>query len=67
MNSAAQHAVAEAAATVDAKIIPVMREAVTTVQMVLFQHLKESISQREALRIVRKQGLSQYLSSVTQE
>ena len=46
MNSAVQNAVEKASPTLDAKIIPVMREAVATVQMVLFQHLKESISRR---------------------
>ncbi len=46
MNKAAQNAIEEAAPAFDAKIIPVMREAITTVQMILFQRLKESISQR---------------------
>ncbi|CAK8717502.1 MAG: hypothetical protein D3920_04895 [Candidatus Electrothrix sp. AW2] len=46
MNSAAQDTVKEAASTVDTKIIPVMRQAITTVQMILFQHLKKSIFQR---------------------
>jgi hypothetical protein len=46
MNTAAQKAVNEAAPPLDTKIIPVMREAITTVQMVLFQQLKESIIQR---------------------
>ena len=46
MNKAVQNAIEEAAPAFDAKIIPVMREAITTVQMILFQRLKESISQR---------------------
>uniref|UniRef100_UPI004055C4CC hypothetical protein n=1 Tax=Candidatus Electrothrix sp. TaxID=2170559 RepID=UPI004055C4CC len=46
MNTAPQKAVKEAAPALDTKIIPVMREAITTVQMILFQRLKESISQR---------------------
>lgn len=48
MNSAAQNTIKEAASTVDTKIIPVMRQAITTVQMILFQHLKKSIFQRYA-------------------
>ncbi|MCW5210878.1 hypothetical protein VU03_04020, partial [Desulfobulbus sp. N3] len=46
MNKAVQNAIEEAAPAFDAKIIPVMREAITTVQMILFQRLKENISQR---------------------
>jgi len=46
MNKAVQNAIEEAAPAFDSKIIPVMREAITTVQMILFQRLKESISQR---------------------
>ena len=46
MNSAVHNALEETSPTLDAKIIPVMREAITTVQMVLFQRLKESISKR---------------------
>ncbi len=46
MNVATQNVVKEAAPALDAKIIPVMREAITTVQMVLFQQLKKSIAQR---------------------
>lgn len=46
MNKAVQNAIEEAAPAFDSKIIPVMREAVATVQMILFQRLKESISRR---------------------
>ncbi|WP_339135064.1 MAG: hypothetical protein WGN25_16970 [Candidatus Electrothrix sp. GW3-4] len=46
MNPAVHNALEEASPALDAKIIPVMREAITTVQMVLFQRLKENISQR---------------------
>lgn len=46
MNSAVRNALDEASPAVDSKIIPVMREAVTTVQMILFQRLKASISRR---------------------
>ncbi len=46
MNAAAQNAIKEATPPLEAKNIPVMREAITTVQMVLFQQLKESIAQR---------------------
>jgi hypothetical protein len=46
MNKVVQNAIEEAAPAFDSKIIPVMREAITTVQMILFQRLKESISQR---------------------
>jgi hypothetical protein len=46
MNKAVQNAIEEAAPAFDSKIIPAMREAITTVQMILFQRLKESISQR---------------------
>ncbi|MDU9049974.1 MAG: hypothetical protein Q3M30_14090 [Candidatus Electrothrix sp. Rat3] len=48
MNKAVQNAIEEAAPAFDAKIIPVMREAITTVQMILFQRLKDSISQRSS-------------------
>ena len=46
MNSAVRNALDEASPAVDSNIIPVMREAVTTVQMILFQRLKASISRR---------------------
>ncbi|MCI5165960.1 MAG: hypothetical protein D3903_07655, partial [Candidatus Electrothrix sp. GM3_4] len=46
MNKTVQNAIEEAAPAFDSKIIPVMREAITTVQMILFQRLKENISQR---------------------
>jgi hypothetical protein len=46
MNAATHKAIKEAAPAFDTKIIPVMREAITTVQMVLFQKLKESIPLR---------------------
>ena len=46
MNKAVQSAIEEAAPAFDAKIIPVMREAIATVQMILFQRLKDNISQR---------------------
>jgi hypothetical protein len=48
MNKAVQNAIEEAAPAFDSKIIPVMREAVATVQMILFQRLKDSISQRSS-------------------
>ena len=48
MNKAVQNAIEEAAPAFNSKIIPVMREAVATVQMILFQRLKDSISQRYA-------------------
>jgi hypothetical protein len=48
MNEAIQNVLEDASPAVDAKIIPVMREAITTVQMVLFQCLKKNISQRYA-------------------
>lgn len=48
MNKAVQNAIEEVAPAFDSKIIPVMREAVATVQMILFQRLKDSISQRYA-------------------
>ena len=46
MNSAVQNAIDEVSPAIDTKIIPIMREAITTVQMILFQRLKESISRR---------------------
>ncbi|WPD23198.1 MAG: hypothetical protein SD837_01280 [Candidatus Electrothrix scaldis] len=46
MNQAVQNALEKASPALDSKIIPVMREAITTVQMVLFQQLKESVSRR---------------------
>ncbi|MCI5209080.1 MAG: hypothetical protein D3910_09865 [Candidatus Electrothrix sp. ATG2] len=46
MNKTVHNALEETSPALDSKIIPVMREAITTVQMVLFQHLKESISKR---------------------
>ena len=46
MNPAVQDALEQASPALDAKIIPVMREAITTVQMVLFLRLKESVSRR---------------------
>ena len=46
MNKAVQNAIEEAAPALDSKIIPIMRDAITTVQMILFQRLKDSISQR---------------------
>ncbi|CAK8715220.1 hypothetical protein H206_02080 [Candidatus Electrothrix aarhusensis] len=48
MNKAVQNALEEAAPTFDSKLIPVMREAITTVQMILFQRLKDSIFQRSS-------------------
>ena len=48
MNAAVRNALEEAAPAVDAEIIPIMREAVTTVQMVLFQQLRSNIARRSA-------------------
>ena len=48
MHNTVQDAVQKAAPEFDGKIIPVMREAITTVQMILFQRLKKSISRRYA-------------------
>ncbi|MCI5225210.1 MAG: hypothetical protein D3918_00800 [Candidatus Electrothrix sp. AX2] len=68
MNSAAQDTVKEAASTVDTKIIPVMRQAITTVQMILFQHLKKaSFSDIPTFRKKKKFDWPDLLSTTSME
>ena len=46
MSEEITNAVNEAAPEFDAKIVPVMREAIVMVQMILYQRLKEDVQQR---------------------